>query len=131
MYGCWYRRRDVDATIMLFGLDRPDARYALQVKYGLPGIPDVIVIAPASCCTVLNCSIDGCKDSRGLNFTMPVELADGVQFTVEIRWILSQDNYRRFLKLTGTWLANHKPTASASKEKKEQVADDLGLDRGA
>ena len=49
---------------------------------------------------------------------MPVELADGVQFNVEMRWILSSDDYRRFMKLNGTWLANHKSGATARQEKK-------------
>ena len=52
-----------------------------------------------------------------LIFTMPVELADGVRFNVVIRWTLSLDAYRRFLKVTGKWLANYKPAASATKEK--------------
>ena len=112
-----HRRRSVDAMIMLFGEGRPDAQYALQVTQYFPGMPDICVIAPVSCCTVLHCAIEGSTD-KGLNFTMPVELADGVQFNVEMRWILSQDAYRRFLKLTGTWLANHKPGASARQEKK-------------
>ena len=114
-----HRRHNVDATIMLFGADGADARYVLQVKYGIPGIPDFLAITHASCCTVVvGCSVHECKDLKGLVFTMPIELADGVQFIVEISWTLSQDAYRRFLKVTGTWLANYKPAASAMKEKK-------------
>ena len=98
-----HRRHNVDATIMLFGPDRPDARYVLQVKYGIPGIPDFLAITHASCCTVVaGCSVPECKNLKGMIFTMQVELADGVQFNVEISWTLSQDAYRRFLKVTGT-----------------------------
>ena len=44
-----HRRHNVDATIMLFGPDRPDARYVLQVKYAIPGIPDFLAITHALC----------------------------------------------------------------------------------
>ena len=49
---------------------------------------------------------------------MPVELAEGEHFNVQVRWTLSRDAYQRFLKVTGTWLCNYKPAASARKEKR-------------
>ena len=112
-------RQNVDATIQLIGQDREDAHYALEVKYGIAGLPDFLGIARASCCTVqVGCTVRECKNLQGFIFIMPVELAEGEHVNVQVRWTLSRDAYRRFLKVTGTWLCNYKPAASEKAEKK-------------
>ena len=110
---------NVNVTIQLIGQDRPDAQYVLGVEYGVTGIPDFLAIAHASCCTVqVGCSVRESKHLKGLIFIMPVELAEEEQVHVQVRWTLSLDAYQRFLKVTGKWLCNYKPAASARKEKR-------------
>ena len=108
---------DVDATITLFGKGGSNAQYGLEVKHNIPGIPAVSLIAPAWWCTVKNGEIEG-SQNKAIIFTMPVKLADGVKFNVEVRWTLSPDDFVRFMKLNGTWLANHKSGASVRQQKK-------------
>ena len=107
---------DVDATITLFGKGG-NAQFGLEVKHNIPGIPAVSLIAPASWCTVKNGEIEG-SQNKAIIFTMPVKLADGVKFNVEVRWRLSPDEFVRFMKVNGTWLANHKSGASVRQQKK-------------
>ena len=112
-------RHNVTATIQLLGLDRPDAHYVLEVKYGLPSIPDFFATAHVSCCTVeVGCTVHGSKDLKGMILLMPVELAEGEHVNVQITWTLSPDAYERFLKVTGTWLCNYKSNTSEKAEKK-------------
>ena len=109
--------RDVEARITLFGKGGSNAQYGLEVEHNIPGIPAVSLIAPASWCTVKNGEIEG-SQNKAIIFTMPVKLADGVKFNVEVRWTLSPDDFVRFMKLNGTWLANHKSGASVRQQKK-------------
>ena len=114
-----HSRHNVTVMIKLIGQDRPDAHYALEVKYGLPGIPDFFAIAHVSSCTVqVGCTVLGSKDKKAMVFLMPVELAEDEHVYVQVTWTLSLDAYERFLKVTGTWLCNYKPASSEKAEKK-------------
>ena len=108
---------DADATITLFGNGGSNAQYGLEVKHNIPGIPAVSLLAPAWWCTVKNGEIEG-SQNKAIIFIMPVKLADGVKFNVEVRWRLSPDEFVRFMKVNGTWLANHKSGASVKQQKK-------------
>jgi hypothetical protein len=114
-----HRSNKVDSTIMLFGGDRPDARYVLLVKYNIPGIPDMVGVADASSCFVqVGCKVRASDNLKGLRLTMPLKLDGGVEYSVELSWTLPLDAYARFLKVTGMWMVNFKPHSSATKENK-------------
>jgi hypothetical protein len=112
-------RHNVTVTIKLIGQDLPDAHYALEVEYGIPGIPNFFAIAHVSCCTVqVGCTVHGSKDMKGMIFLMPVELAEEEHVNVQVTWTLSPDAYERFLKVTGMWLCNYKSNTSVKAEEK-------------
>ena len=85
------------ASVMLFNYKRPDAKYAVRVEHGLPNMPVVSLIAPASSCSLLEGKIKGTND-KVLVFNMPVEMSDGVHFNAQLRWTLNPQDFSRYMK---------------------------------